>query len=436
MSRPATARGEAGFPSGALALGAVVLCIVLFSEGLVQRLIAPEMAEDGNPILRVMWLPVYGLVMVLAASRWREIFELVLRVPFLMVLVALAAISFLWSIEPGLSLRRGVSVSMTTLFGLYLAARFSWIELLRLLGGIWLFLALVSFCAGLVAPSFARDYEIHIGAWRGFWFEKNTLGGHMSRVGLLFAFLALVDPGRRRTWLIGLGVATLLVLFSTSTTALMGLMLGVGCVAAGAVFQSGRLRAILLVWIGVAGSAALAAFILLLPEVFFALIGKDPSLTGRTDIWVALVESIAARPWLGYGYSAFWNPDSIPAYWVRVNVEWDAPTAHNGWLDVALSVGLIGVGLFAASFAGTLARALRHGLDHRFALFALGFLAQLTLFSFSESILLEPNSLVWVSYVAIAALMAKGLPDAGTVERPAQLSSARERLRWQGSSLV
>lgn len=422
--------------SGKIALAATVLCIVMFSEGLVQRLIAPEMSDDGNPILRVMWLPVYGVVMGLALSHWREIIALVLRVPFLMILVGLAAVSFVWSIDPGLSLRRGVSVSMTTLFGLYLAARFSWIDLLRLMGAIWLCLALVSFCAGLLTPGFARDYEIHIGAWRGFWFEKNTLGGHMSRVGFLLAFLALVDVRRRMVWLFGTGIATLLVLLSTSTTALMGLMLGLGAVVAGAIAQAGQLRTVGLIWAGVALTGALAGFILLWPEVFFELIGKDPSLTGRTDIWAALIDTIAAQPWLGYGYGAFWNPDSEPAYWVRLSVEWDAPTAHNGWLDIALSVGVTGVVLFAISFGATLMRALRLGLKHRFAIFALGYLAQLGLFSFSESMLLEQNSLVWVTYVALAALMAKGISETGRVERPARLELARQRLRWQGGGLI
>ena len=187
---------------------------------------------------------------------------------------------------------------------------------------------------------------------------------------------------------------------------------------------------------GTAMAAGLAAFILIWPEVFFALIGKDPSLTGRTDIWIALIDTIAARPWLGYGYGAFWNPVSEPAYWVRISVEWAAPTAHNGWLDIALSVVVTGVVLFAVSFGATLLRAVRLGLRHRFAIFALGYLAQLGLFSFSESILLEQNSLVWVTYVALAALMAKGVSETGRVERPARLDLARQRLRWQGGGLI
>lgn len=419
-----------------IGLGAVIVCIVLFSEGLLQRLVAGEMETDGNVILRVMWLPVYGVVALLALSRWKDMVALALRVPFLVLLVALAGLSFLWSIDPGLSLRRGFAVTMTTVFGLYLAVRFSWLDLLRLMGAIWLGLALLSFCAGLLAPSFARDYEIHIGAWRGFWFEKNTLGGHMSRVGFLFAMLALVDVRRRLVWCFATLIATLLVLLSTSATALLGLMLGFGVVCAGAIAQAGRLRAILLIWLGVTVSVSFTAVLLLWPEQFFELIGKDPSLTGRTDIWIALVDSIAARPWLGYGYGAFWNPDSTPAYWVRVAVEWDAPTAHNGWLDVALSVGLIGMSLFALSYVFTLARAVAAGLDHRFALFSLGFLAQLALFSFSESVLLEQNSLVWINYVAVAALLAKGLGREGRVQRMASLHSARLRLRGQSAGLI
>ena len=42
------------------------------------------------------------------------------------------------------------------------------------------------------------------------------------------------------------------------------------------------------------------------PEVF-RLLDRSPDLTGRTDLWDAVLVSISKRPWLGYGFSAFWQ---------------------------------------------------------------------------------------------------------------------------------
>ncbi|WP_049558612.1 O-antigen ligase family protein, partial [Limnoraphis robusta] len=72
------------------------------------------------------------------------------------------------------------------------------------------------------------------------------------------------------------------------------------------------------------------------------LIGKDPSLTGRTDLWAWAREMIDKRPWLGYGYTAFWQGlDGGSAYIIRA-ARWPVPYSHNGILDLWLDIGLLG----------------------------------------------------------------------------------------------
>lgn len=73
-------------------------------------------------------------------------------------------------------------------------------------------------------------------------------------------------------------------------------------------------------------------------EILKAL-GKDPTLTGRTDIWEALFRKVDERPWTGYGYNAFWGRDSEPAAWIRHQTGWSVPSAHNGWIDLLIQLG-------------------------------------------------------------------------------------------------
>jgi len=70
------------------------------------------------------------------------------------------------------------------------------------------------------------------------------------------------------------------------------------------------------------------------------------TLTGRTPLWDELGRYFAAQPWLGYGFGAFWNPEFMPAIWSVVG--WNAPVAHNGFIDEALATGVIGLFLFLA----------------------------------------------------------------------------------------
>ena len=71
---------------------------------------------------------------------------------------------------------------------------------------------------------------------------------------------------------------------------------------------------------------------------------KDPTFTGRNDIWQFALDSIADHPWLGHGFGAFWEtPYTVfqPAY--DGSLATTASHAHNAFLDLSLTVGLIGV---------------------------------------------------------------------------------------------
>jgi len=71
-----------------------------------------------------------------------------------------------------------------------------------------------------------------------------------------------------------------------------------------------------------------------------AALGRDPTLTGRTDLWKELVEMVP-NPILGVGYQSFWLGSRLAKLW---GVHWWQPTeAHNGYLEVYLELGLLGL---------------------------------------------------------------------------------------------
>jgi O-antigen ligase len=142
------------------------------------------------------------------------------------------------------------------------------------------------------------------------------------------------------------------------------------------------------------------------PGLLLGLIGKDETLTGRTDIWVELAAAISQKPALGYGYLAFWGLDSEPRYWLEKAVAWNAPSGHNGWLDLAISLGITGVIVFAIDAVAATGRAVKLSLRSPAGVFAIGFLAQFMLFAMSESIILAQNSILWATYAFVSAKLA------------------------------
>ena len=93
--------------------------------------------------------------------------------------------------------------------------------------------------------------------------------------------------------------------------------------------------------------AAVLLFVLVGPmlgldEMLVGLLGRDMTFTGRTDIWKSvLAEDI--NPLLGVGHYSFWLGERVErvsrGYFYLIN------EAHNGYLEVYLNSGLIGLGL-------------------------------------------------------------------------------------------
>lgn len=392
----------------AIEAGLALLAMLLFSQALLGPLLADPADPDGGAILRLIWPPVYLLGLGLIALNPSPVFQVLVRAWPLVLLGALTLVSTVWSIDPGVSLRRGFAVFMTLIFALWLAARYSWPDLVRLIALMFGVLAIGSFIAGALFPSFGVMYEIHVGAWKGLWWEKNTLGGYMAfGAG---AFAAAIAAARNRTeqriWFAFLGLAVLLVLLSTSRTALLATLICTAGPAAIALARRGFGFAVLAVFSGLCGLGALLGVLIIGPGVILEALGRDPTLTGRTDIWAALGDAIAGRPWTGYGYGAFWQVDDGPVFWVRQATVWPVPTAHNAWLETALAIGIPGMVLAMLVVAGGWLRALLRLFSGVETYWALPFLTAWIGVSLSESNLLVQNGIIWLLLSATLAKLA------------------------------
>jgi O-antigen ligase len=110
--------------------------------------------------------------------------------------------------------------------------------------------------------------------------------------------------------------------------------------------QPARLHALVLMLI-------LAAVTILLfggQAMIASALGRQSNLSGRTDIWAAVIPA-AQDPLIGSGYESFWeSPDNV-AKFAQGLVGWYHPErlneAHNGFIEVYLNLGLVGVGLIS-----------------------------------------------------------------------------------------
>jgi len=90
---------------------------------------------------------------------------------------------------------------------------------------------------------------------------------------------------------------------------------------------------------------------------FASAVGRDATLTGRTQVWASLLPVVMSRPLAGGGFGVFWTPGRQDLYQIS--------GAHSGYLDVLLGLGFIGILLVSAFLLSSCRKAHRE-LSHDF----------------------------------------------------------------------
>ena len=380
---------------------ATLTAVAFTAPGMLLLGLSDDPNAPPNPIFRLYWPPIYALALLLCARRWRE-----LRASWMAgLLVALpigwACASRSWSIMPDDTGRRAFALVLTTVFGFYLGAAFTGRRMVQIIAAAGLILAAGSLLISLAIPRYGVEQLVNIGCWRGLWDTKNALAAFMALGALAAACAVMLGDGHRRLWMASFGLCGFDLLMSRGKTALVCLLLGLVLLTVSSVARRGPVRAVLAVWLS--GATALGAGFgaVVAPDAFFRAIGKDPTLTGRTEIWTAVLGQVAQRPWTGFGFAAFWDKQSVPAMVVAKQTGWVAPEAHNGWLDLLAQVGWVGAALVTLGCVTALAFAAFRRASRGDAGFCTIYLAVFLAMSLAESVLLSANNLLWVIFAGV-----------------------------------
>jgi O-antigen ligase len=381
---------------------------VLFSGAILPllQLVAGTAPNVGEADRRTQALvaPFYlAAVLVLAWRPRRPSPVLVaLRQPLIWYLVGWALLSTAWSDAPSITLRRAVALAGSTVFGLYVAARYSRAELMRLVGRAFLIILVLSVLF-VVVGGYGVSSGIYAGAWRGVFADKNGLGRAMVLGAFTFGTLAMAAAGRRRLlYSLLTAAACLLVLLSRSATSLVVLAAMGSLTALCFGLQKRRSRFLSISLVGIVLSAGLLLWTMTTQEALLGALGKSTTLTGRTELWTASIAQFEAEPWLGYGFGAFWSGANSRGALVWEQIGWTPPHAHNGFIDLGLDLGTIGVVLFGLGYLLTVARALANVRPGAGALevWPLLYLCYFVLANMTESALVRQNNVFWVLYCA------------------------------------
>jgi len=325
------------------------------------------------------------------------------------IFVLLALISLVWSGSFFVTLFRWLEFFFATTIAVYIGVRYDLRRILELLawGGAYLALFCLLFALFLPPIGVAFGYPYY-GAWRGVFWHRNHLGSLMALFNLFFLFQIAMNlrVDKAQTFLWGffyLLTLSLVVLSRSATGAILLVFLNSAFI-------------LLLIWLQVKSRLRLIHYYVLClgflvalvigflnPDFFFSLFGREFTLAARIDLWNYLLKYVVIkRPILGYGFGFIWNDRMFRIETAEI-VRWDFPVmiGDNGFFDILLHLGAIGLFVFLAVLGLACMRAIRFAFAEQtlIGFFPILFMAYALVANISFSLFMETEEFVWMLVV-------------------------------------
>jgi exopolysaccharide production protein ExoQ len=309
--------------------------------------------EEGN------WLDrgVYGVIIVLAfyivSTRSVSWGGLLAGNHMLALLLLFTLLSTVWSDYPDISFKRWIRD-----LGSYLSALviLSDPRPLAALDAVIRRVCYVVLPLSVVLIRYYRELAVTYDQWtgapayQGATLNKNSLGALCLVSGIFFVWDTVRrwpyrrDGLTRRTLFINgalIGVTVWLLWLSNSATSQLCFLIACLVVLAAHWRSSGARSQWLQVGIPIWMCLYLGLdYLFGLQSLITSAVGRDTTLTGRTELW-EMILPLAPNAVLGAGYEGFWLGRRLLSMWAAL--WWQPMQAHNGYIEVYLNLGFVGL---------------------------------------------------------------------------------------------
>ena len=306
---------------------------------------------EGNPFDRAILALLIALGLVVLFNRQRQVGKILSANMPVVLFFAYCAISSVWSDHPDVALKRWVRGFGDLVMVLVILSDPDWLAALkRVLARVGFLLLPLSVLLIRYYPSLGRGYNMAgTGTfWTGVTSDKNGLGMICLIFGLggVWRFSEIYNarelPQRKRLLLARgiLVVITLWLLWESNS------MTSISCfiMACGLMMATGRWRMArkpVATFLLAASAIGVSAFVLFGGGgAVLELLGRNPTLTGRTEVW-EVVLPFAQNPIVGSGYESFWLGERLQK--IGDLTSNGIQEAHNGYLEIYLNLGWMGL---------------------------------------------------------------------------------------------
>lgn len=264
-----------------------------------------------------------------------------------------SGLSLTWSISIVDTAKNALLLTGTTIIGVYMSKNYDKKEIMEKLF-MWFFVIvvinLILFVLGVNTIYETSDLR-YKNAIQGIFTHRNILGLYMSiAISLSLWFLINHENNKVKKILSAITLLGAMFLLFESRS-MTSMLLGVFIIGLILITRYRKINKLLCY--SVLPLMAFAIVILLFtPDWFKSILeslGRNPTLTGRSIIWTGIIAAIAYKPLFGFGFGAFWTMNPYSVLFVLSEYKIELPShGHNGYLDVVLDFGIIGLILVAA----------------------------------------------------------------------------------------
>jgi O-antigen ligase len=408
----------------------------------------PEMAAEaeidylqGSPIDRTFLLILEGLGFLVLLFRKIDWLEFLRRNKLLCLFYLYMGISVLWSDFASVSFKRWIRTIGDLMMVLIVITDPNFMKAVPRMFRQWAFLLIP------LSVIFIKYYR-HLGVqydragqfemWVGVTSHKNSLGQLACMSAFFFSWI-LLSKYFKKLWIfdIPLLLMSLWLLMgsrtATSRTSLGVYFTGLAILLLLLLLKKNvavtRVAVTVTVW-GLLIGNALVEYLYsreLIPWMA-AMIGEDPTLTGRTLLWEELMKIAAQRKFLGSGFGGFWIGNIGNNLWEVF--QWNPGQAHNGYLDVYIDLGIVGL-VFLICLIILVYRNILINLkyDSDYGRYRLTLLAMILIYNITESSFIKPTSLLWFLFLMISINIPEPFPEKSDVSEERELICSTRRLQ-------
>jgi O-antigen ligase len=381
---------------------------------------------DGSPIDRLFLSVFLGASVIVLLTRTKQTGRLLRANAPLVIFFLYCAFSVFWSDYPYVAFKRWTkALGNLTMVLVILTDPEPRAALRRALARTGFLLIPLSILYIKYFPELGRLYNRWTWtSWNlGVATDKNGLGALCVVFGLaslwrvLEAYHDAPDPNRQRVLItqgIIVGMVLWLLVLAASSTSLACFALGAMVLLLTTRPGGFRPATVHLITAAVIGAGVFASAF---PEIYahvVAELGRNTTLTGRTDIWDELFK-MTENPLLGTGFESFWLGSRIDRLW---SMYYFHPNqAHNGYIETYINLGWAGVALLIVLIASGYRNILRMDRLHAGTLCFTYFVVALV-YNITEAAFKVMHPL-WIAFLlAVAAGAALSHPSEAPLEDP------------------